>query len=81
MLTSADLTKKSDHCHRGQPVGGGGETRSGIEKRCSHNSNLQSGHPEWWQADNRSIFPRVDFYRSKKPGQGGLAARSGTEFT
>ena len=31
--------------------GGGEETRSGIEKRCSH--NLQSGHPVWWSADNK----------------------------
>ena len=30
--------------------GGGEETRSGTEKRCSH--NLQSGHPTWWSADN-----------------------------
>ena len=35
--------------------GGGGETGSGIEKRCSH--NLQSGlYPAWWSADNCSIF-------------------------
>ena len=38
-------------------TGGGGETRSGTEKRCSH--NLQSGHPAWWSADNCSIFPAV----------------------
>ena len=37
--------------------GGGEETRSGTEKRCSH--NLQSGHPAWWSADNYSIFPTV----------------------
>ena len=35
----------------------GEETRSGTEKRCSH--NLQSGHPAWWSADNCSIFPTV----------------------
>ena len=46
---------------------GGEETRSGTEKRCSH--NLQSGHPAWWSADNCSIFPTVDIFalfRSKK---------------
>ena len=37
---------------------GGGETRSGTEKRCSY--NLQSGHPAWWSADNCSIFPTVN---------------------
>ena len=37
--------------------GGGEETRSGTEKRCSH--NLQSGHPAWWSADNYSVFPTV----------------------
>ena len=37
---------------------GGEETRSGTEKRCSH--NLQSGHPAWWSADNYSIFPTVN---------------------
>ena len=36
---------------------GGEETRSGTEKRCSH--NLQSGHPVWWSADN-CIFPTVN---------------------
>ena len=35
----------------------GEETRSGTEKRCSH--NLQSGHPAWWSADDCSIFPPV----------------------
>ena len=42
-------------------VGGGKEgeeTRSGTEKRCSH--NLQGGHPAWWSADNYSIFPTVN---------------------
>ena len=38
---------------------GGGESRSGTEKRCSH--NLQSGRPAWWSADNYSIFPTVTF--------------------
>ena len=34
-----------------QPGGGWGEeTRSGTQKRCSH--NLQSGHPAFWSADN-----------------------------
>ena len=36
--------------------GEGEETRSGTEKRCSH--NLQNGHPAWWSADNYSIFPQ-----------------------
>ena len=36
----------------------GEETRSGTEKRCSH--NLQSDHPAWWSADNCSIFPTVN---------------------
>ena len=40
---------------------GGGETRSGTEKRCSH--NLQSGHPAWWSADNYSILPTVNIFR------------------
>ena len=33
--------------------GGGEDSRSGTEKRCSH--NLQGGHPAWWSADNYSI--------------------------
>ena len=37
---------------------GGEETRSGTEKRCSH--NLQSGHPALRSADNCSIFPTVN---------------------
>ena len=41
--------------------GGGEETRSGTEKRCSH--NLQSGHPAWWSADHCSIFPTVNIFR------------------
>ena len=36
------------------------ETRSGTEKRCSH--NLQSGHPAW-SADNYGIFPTVNILR------------------
>ena len=52
--------------------GGGGrkeETRSGIEKRCSH--NLQGGHEAWWSADNYSIFPTVNiFRRNKRTGRG-----------
>ena len=40
---------------------GGEETRSGTEKRCSH--NLQSGHPAWWSADNYSNFPTVNIFR------------------
>ena len=47
---------------------GGGETRSGTEKQCSH--NFQSSHSAWWSADNYSIFPTVKQYfytfRNKK---------------
>ena len=48
---------------------GGGETRSGIEKRCSH--NLQSGHPAWWSAGNRCFshtkyFDKLEANRPKK---------------
>ena len=43
--------------------GGGEEKRSGTEKRCSH--NLQSGHPEWWSADNYSIFPTVNILEAR----------------
>ena len=43
--------------------GGGGEMRSGTEKRCSH--NLQSGHPVWWSADNYSIFPTVNILEAR----------------
>ena len=39
---------------------------SGPEKRCSHNSFLQSCHPPWWSADNCSIFPTVNNIRNKK---------------
>ena len=52
--------------------GGGEETRSGTEKRCS--LNLQSGHPAWWSADNYSIFPTVNIFRlfrsKKRTGRG-----------
>ena len=41
--------------------GGGGETRSGTEKRCSH--NLQSGHSAWWSADNYRKF--LDFLEAR----------------
>ena len=44
-------------------VGEGEETRSGTEKRCSH--NLQSGHPAWWSADNYSIFPTVNILEAR----------------
>ena len=40
-----------------------GETRSGTEKRCSH--NLQSGHPSWWSTDNYSIFPTVNILEAR----------------
>ena len=49
--------------------GGGGETKSENEKRCSY--NLQSGHPAWWKADNCSIFLTVNiFSRKKRTGRG-----------
>ena len=44
-------------------MGGGEETRSGTEKRCSH--NLQSGHPAWWTADNYGIFPTVNILEAR----------------
>ena len=44
-------------CRRGE------ETRSGTEKRCSH--NLQSGHRAWWSADNYSIFPTVNILEAR----------------
>ena len=57
-----------------QGLGGGGageETRSGTEKRCSH--NLQSGHPAWWSAENCSTFPTVNIFRlfrsKKRPAE------------
>ena len=43
--------------------GGWGETRSGTEKRCSH--NLQSDHPAWWSVDNYSIFPIVNILEAR----------------
>ena len=46
--------------------GGGEDTRSGTEKRCSH--NLQSGHPAWWSADNYSIFPTVNILEARIQG-------------
>ena len=53
-------------------VSGGEETRSGTEKRYSH--NLQSGHPAWWSADNCSIFLTVNIFRpfrgKKRTGRG-----------
>ena len=59
----------------GRGEGGGGdreETRSGTEKRCSH--NLQSGHPAWWSVDNCTIFPTVNIFRlfrsNKRTGRG-----------
>ena len=49
--------------------GGGEETRSGTEKRCSH--NLQSGHPERWSADNCSIFFSHNFLEARsEPAEG-----------
>ena len=45
-----------------QYQGGGGETRSGTEKRCSH--NLQSGHPAWWSADKYVFFSHSKCFQS-----------------
>ena len=45
--------------------GGAGWTRSGTEKRRSH--NLQSGHPAWWSAEKCGFLSTVNiFYRSEK---------------
>ena len=65
-----EMCKKHKYCDRFSPIlkiefapilnnqeqwwGRGGETRSGTEKRCSH--NLQSVQLAWWSADNCSIF-------------------------
>ena len=40
--------------------GGGEETSSGTEKRCSH--NLQSGHQAWCSAENYSILHTVNIF-------------------
>ena len=42
----------------------GGETRSGTQKRPSH--NLQSGQPAWWSAGSCSIFPTVNQSRTQE---------------
>lgn len=45
------------HCsNNAVPEPGGEETRSGTEKRGSH--NMQSSHLALWSADNCSIFPK-----------------------
>ena len=44
--------------------GGGGRDEVWDREHCSH--NFQSGHPAWWSADNYSIFPTVNIFRSKK---------------
>ena len=45
------------HCsNNAVPEPGGEETRSGTEKRGSH--NMQSSHLGLWSADNCSIFPK-----------------------
>ena len=54
-MTFTVRLNKSNYCEdlfvpEGDGGGGGEETRSGTEKRCSH--NLQSRHPTWWSADN-----------------------------
>ena len=41
---------------------GGEETRSGTEKRCSH--NLQDGHHAWWSAGNWRFSHTKYFDRS-----------------
>ena len=45
--------------------GRGGETKSGTEKRCSH--NLQSGHSAWWSADNYILLQEIflDFLEAR----------------
>ena len=48
--------------HKSVPTRGG-RTKSGTEKRCSH--DLQSGHPAWWSADNCSIFPKVNILEAR----------------
>ena len=57
------IKKKGKHFD--QAGGGGEETRSGTEKRCSH--ILKSGHPAWWSADNCSIYPTdfLDFLEAR----------------
>ena len=61
-LPSFPSMRKQYFVANGDGGGGGGEeTRSGTEKRCSH--NLQSGHPASWSADNCSIFPTVNIFR------------------
>ena len=49
----------------GRGGGGGGETKSGTEKRCSH--NLQSGHSAWWSADNYILLQEIflDFLEAR----------------
>ena len=45
----------------------GEETRSGTEKRCSHNW-LQSGHLARWSADNNNncnIFPKANILEAR----------------
>ena len=58
--------------NQGEGRGGGEETKSGTEKRCSH--KLQSGRPAWWSSDNCSIFPAVNVFRlfrdKKRTGRG-----------
>ena len=58
-----DVSVFSRECSVLNRVEGGEETRSGTEKRCSH--NLQSGHPAWWSADNYSIFPTVNILEAR----------------
>ena len=50
---------------QGRGGGGGGETKSGTEKRCSH--NLQSGHSAWWSADNYILLQEIflDFLEAR----------------
>ena len=50
-----------------------GETRSGTEKRCSH--NLQGGHLAWWSADNCNTFSKVN-----NSGWGGGGGELGSMF-
>ena len=61
-LVPYNLVKYSITQGRG---GGGEETKSGTEKRCSH--NLQSGHSAWWSADNYILLQEIflDFLEAR----------------
>ena len=53
------------HCsNNAVPEPGGEETRSGMEKRCSH--NMQSSHLALWSADIIVVFSQSNYFRSEK---------------